>query len=188
MKSPSVIAVDPGQRPYMRGLTLIELLVTLAVLAIVAAAAMPAFDSVTMSNRLTTYGNEFIAAAQAARSEAIKRNANVVMCASSDGSSCLTSGGWQVGWVVFHDPDNDGVLDSGETVIQTRPALQSGYLFKASSGALVARFDGTGALSNGPLTFKLCRSTPSVGSSDRQVDLSLTGRATLSKTSTGTCS
>lgn len=178
--------LQAGRRVVARGVTLIELMVAVGLLAIIMTAAVPAFDSVILSNRLTGYSTEFIATVQAARSEAIKRNQRVVICVSADGASCA-SGGWHQGWLVFHDVDGDGVPDSGEEIIKVHEALATGYLFKDAAGATKVTFDGSGALASA-LSLKLCRSTTSPGPQDRQVDVSLTGRPNVAKTATGSCS
>jgi type IV fimbrial biogenesis protein FimT len=76
------------------GFTLVELMVTVAVLAVVSAIAAPNFKRLILSNRLSTVANDVVLAVNTARMEAIKRNATVLVC--SDGSvyasSCDSSG------------------------------------------------------------------------------------------------
>ena len=71
-----------------RGFSLIEMLVTLAVLAIVIGLASPLFTTMTNRNRLTGAANETVAAFQIARSEAIRRNVRTVICESVDSVTC----------------------------------------------------------------------------------------------------
>lgn len=81
---------EPG-RPGLhvsRGFTLLELLVTLAVLAIVLGLAVPSFQGIIQRNRLTAATNELVAAIQLARAEAIRRNRQVVLCPTTNGTSC----------------------------------------------------------------------------------------------------
>lgn len=88
-------------RERERGFTLVELMVTLAVLVILMAVAVPSFRSITLSNRLTTNANELVGAIQTARMEAIKRNARTQFCSNSDtsntadtlGDACESSAG-----------------------------------------------------------------------------------------------
>jgi type IV fimbrial biogenesis protein FimT len=74
-------------RGRQRGFTLVELMVTLAVLVVLLAVAVPSFRSITLSNRLTTNANELVGAIQTARMEAIKRNARTQFCSNSDSSN-----------------------------------------------------------------------------------------------------
>lgn len=158
-----------------RGFTLIELLITVAVLAVLLMVAAPSFNEAILSNKLASFSNNFVASAQLARSEAIKRNATVTLCRSADGATCATSGGWQQGWIVM----------SGTTVIQQQAALSSDYLLTGDVYSVAFQSSGAGATS---ATLKLCRATPSPGGQEREIKISATGRASVATTHTGTCS
>ncbi|HXD42082.1 MAG TPA: GspH/FimT family pseudopilin [Ramlibacter sp.] len=173
-----------GRAPR-NGFTLIELLVVIAIVAILAMLAAPSFNSAILSNKLTGYANNFVASAQLARSEAIKRNGTVRICSSSNGTSCATSGTWQQGWIVFNDLNNDGVVDANETVIQVQQAISTDYHFTGDTYSLVFQPIGAGA-TNATLT--LCRATPSAGSEERTVTVSAMGRTSVTKQTTGVCS
>lgn len=71
-----------------RGFTAVELMVTVAVIAIVAALAAPNFNSMIQSSRLTAGANDLVAALQLARMEAIRSNGRVDVCPSTDGAAC----------------------------------------------------------------------------------------------------
>lgn len=90
------------------GLTLVEMLVTLAVAAILLAAAVPSFNALVQNNRAVAQANDLVAAMQTARGEAIKRGSPVTLCASSNQSSCNGGSTWSAGWIVFQDGSATG--------------------------------------------------------------------------------
>lgn len=145
------------------GFSLAESLVIVGLLALVVAVAVPAYESATHSMRLSSITNAFLGHLQLTRSEAIKRNARVVMCKSAGRAGCAAAGGWEQGWIVFHDPNNNGALDAGEPVIGSYSALPAGYRL-TGNGLVVSylSFNGmgltkstSGAFQAGTLT--LCR-------------------------------
>lgn len=83
-----------------RGFTLIELLVVVAVMTILAAIAAPSMTGLINANRLSGQAGELTATIQLARSEAIRRNARVTVCPSSNGTSCVSSTSW-TRWIVL---------------------------------------------------------------------------------------
>lgn len=156
------------------GFSLVELMVALAVAAILLGIAIPSFDIFILKNRLSSYASAFSVSARVARSEALKRNAPVILCKSSNGLSCVTSGGWEQGWIVL----------SGTTVIRRQQAVVAGYLLSSSLNSLTFQPNGFGST---PATLIACRSSP-LGGEERVVTVSATGRTTISKTSSGACS
>lgn len=90
------------------GFTIIELMITIVVLGIALAFAVPNMQQFIMSNRLTSQLNLLASNLALARNEAVKQNARVVICATTDGESCEDEGvAWDDGWIVFVDRDAD---------------------------------------------------------------------------------
>ncbi len=122
------------------GFTLVELMVTLTVLAILVGVALPSFRDMILNNRRTAIVNDLVSSLLLARSEAIKRGQPVSVCASSPGGSSNCAGGtnWTQGWVVFVDPDgNGGIAAPGDALRQfVNDASNAGLrVTAATSGA-----------------------------------------------------
>jgi type IV fimbrial biogenesis protein FimT len=158
-----------------RGFTIVELMVSLTLMSMLIYMAVPAFRDAGLPSQLRAIANGMVAATQVARSEAIKRNATVTLCVSSDGATCGT-GNWQQGWIVI----------SGTTVLHSEPATPSGYRVTPSAGSVALTFDATG-LGATPDTFIVCRQTPRAGAQERVVTLTAAGRASVKTTTTGAC-
>jgi len=89
------------------GVTLLELLTALAVIAVLMAIAVPSFRSLTEANRVASEINALTNDLQIARATAIKEGLPVSICVSSNGTSCAAANtSWQSGWIVFADPSN----------------------------------------------------------------------------------
>ena len=135
------------------GFTLVELMITVAILAVIVGIGLPSFTGIVAQNRVTASINDFHAGLRLARSEAVKRNANVVFCASSNQTAC--TGGWGSGWLVYQDVDGDGTVDSGE-IIRVGDAVQTGYTLTFTSATSAITFAARGMTSGQSGTFKLC--------------------------------
>ena len=172
-----------------RGFTLIEILVVITMVALLTALAAPSFNQAILSNKLTSYSNAFMASAQTARSEAIKRNVSVTLCRSADGATCAATGTWQQGWIVMcnYNSATPGVCVSGgsETLlIQAQAALSADYHFTGDQYSLI--FDPTGVGST-TAALTMCRNSPSAGNQERSISINAIGRATIATTKLGTC-
>lgn len=80
------------------GFTLIELMVTVSILAILLGIGVPSFRATIQGNRVASVSSDLVAALHFARSEAVRRGENVTLCSSNDQATC--SGDWVDGWVV----------------------------------------------------------------------------------------
>ena len=175
-----------------RGFTLIELLVTIGIAAVLAGLAAPSFRELIANNRLKSHISALQTSLMMARNEAINRKSRVVVCKSADQATCTTAGGWQQGWIVFIDTDDDAAVDPGETVLQKVAALSGSFILQGTGnvGDYVS-YTNIGAArvkaSDNPLpaTYPLC--PPPGGGNARQIEVFATGRLGYGKEPVSTC-
>lgn len=138
-----------------QGFTIIELMITVALIAIIAGLGIPSFQEVIAKNRVISSINEFHQGLRMARSEAVKRNDTVVFCASANQATC--SGTWGNGWLIYHDADGDNTVDANE-IIRVGDAVHNGYSLTFTDAATSISFLARGLTNNISGTFKLCDS------------------------------
>jgi len=190
------------------GFTIVELMITIAVAAVMMGFALPAVRQFLQGNRMTSQLNMLSSALATARSSAITQNARVLICPSSDGSTCTATTTWQNGWIAFIDRNNDfthSLSTSGCNQDATTDCLLSRQQTLTGSNTLTAAsgvgdmlgYNGTGTGicdANKDKTpescvaantyFKIC-DTRGAGSA-RGLAISNTGRSTIiDKTPTG---
>ncbi|MFT3762132.1 MAG: GspH/FimT family pseudopilin [Pseudoxanthomonas sp.] len=146
-------------RASTAGFTLIELMVALAVLAILVALAAPSFQNTLRSNRVATATNELLASLALARTEAIRSTNSSGVCASTNGAGC-DSGDWNDGWMVWTDVGNAGIgtYESTDTIVRyTQPKAKVQMDIPAAAsisfdrrGRMSARGSAGGLLPSGP--------------------------------------
>ena len=161
-----------------RGFTLIELLVTLAVAAILITVAVPNYQMFVMNNRMASQANDLLTSLSVARSEAVKRAANVTVCASSDGATC--TGTWAQGWIVR---DAAGVIQvqralSGSSALSGGTDVASTLTYTPSGRTNIAASATTAST-----TLTLCPPSPAIVNG-RAIQVERTGRARVSTVST----
>ncbi len=131
------------------GFTLLELIIVLAVVALVMTFAIPSMQSFSQNDRLTTNINTIISHLAYARSEAVKRSAQVSICASGDQVTCGATG-WRDGWLVYVDSNQNNTLDGGEEVIKAHGALDASQITGTGGGlGLTITYDNRGFATNG---------------------------------------
>lgn len=187
------------RRHFSRGFTAIELMVTVAILAVLAGLAAPSFNPIIERWRVRQVSEELQSTFYFARSEAIKRGGNVTILRSDEGGGCTAVGTdtslWSCGWIVFADMDNDGKQDSGEDTLQTAPAPNKvNVQFTNTSDAKLTdpiKVDRWGRFSstNAAIDFAF-RLTPKSGSaaSASSICVSSSGRIKRLDSATGSCS
>ena len=202
-KNPIVKTPFTISKTIQRGFTLLELMVTLAVAAVLAALAAPSFQSAIATSRLKAQANDIVGAIAMARSEAIRRGTRVTICKSGNQTSCATTGNWEQGWISFIDTTRDATataatVDAGETVIAVGQVTNTSNVIKGSTDlANYVSFasDGraktmAGAAQSG--TLRVCSTSSALSDAQRARDIEIiaSGRTTSSTPSsiTSTCS
>jgi type IV fimbrial biogenesis protein FimT len=110
------------------GISLVEMMITVAVIGGAAAVGIPALVNAADDIRQSAIANDFLGDLALARANAIVSGKRVVMCKSSDGAACLLTGGWDQGRIVFEDANNNAIRDSQERLIRIGEPLTQGWL------------------------------------------------------------
>lgn len=178
-----------------------ELMIVLGIAAVIMGIAVPNFQTFVRNNRLTGSANDLLSSISLARTEAIKRQLPVAVCASADPNVAVPvcSGAWSQatsGWVVWVDADNDWVPDNNpnEPVLQRHSALDASITLRSdNNGRIKYQLTGFSSLPSGGITptanIALCDSRGTVAtvgglSAARSVRISATGRPRVSKSKT----
>lgn len=172
-----------GKKVNSYGFTLMELMITVAVVGIVASLGVPSFQNMLNENRVTSLANELAASLNIARSEAIKRGTRVSVCKSANVSStsptCSTTANWQNGWLIFVDSGTKGTFDGSDIRLKVgQPSNSSAVItFNNNSDNYISYLPLGNSSSNG--TLSIC-----VGGIQRSIIIISSGRIRLTK---GTC-
>ena len=165
-----------------RGFTLVEMMVAVAVLAIMLAIGMPAFGGLVDNQRMDSSVDTLLRSIHFTRSEAIRRNRHVTM-APDDGR-------WDAGWVIFVDENDDGVHDPGEPLLREE---RLGGIIPIQANTNIATYvrynrQGESELLNGGFqsgTFSFCPNR--AGAKGRQLIINRVGRARVQQAEVTGC-
>lgn len=163
------------------GFTLIELMVTLAVGAIVLSVGVPSFRGVIMDNRLATQANQFVTSVNLARSAAVRYQRNATACASANyddpAPDCTATTDWSNGWIVWVDKNRDTVTDASEVVAVFGPLNTSSTFL--SLGTAGFTYDSRGFSLAGGDDLILCDTR--TGETGRLIRVNAVGRTNISR-------
>lgn len=161
------------------GFTLIELMITLALAAIILTLGVPSFRDFIMNNRITTQANDFVASIQTARSLAIRHQRPAQICVSANPAaatpSCTADTDWTQGWFVWVDLDRDNTIDNNE-VMRVTQALEGTTTFDSTAQTSFT-YNPRGLVDNAD-SLDLCDDR--TGETGRRIDITPAGRVNIS--------
>jgi type IV fimbrial biogenesis protein FimT len=122
------------------GFTLTELMITLTVIGILVAAGLPSLANLVRDQRIKTATSDVFVSLIYARSEAIKRNDRVVVCAANSTiDGCANSSNWAAGWIVFLDTDANGFPSTAADILRKNSPVPNVTLSGTATNATYMR-------------------------------------------------
>lgn len=137
-------------------------MVTLAVASILVAIAVPSFDSLLKSSARTAQLTNINGDLRFARSEAVGKSQTIVICASTNGTTCSGSNTWDTGWIIFNDRNGNGSPDYGtntcdtneDCLLKAQEAMAGGVTLRGNGSQ--STFSVLGELTSGASSLSLC--------------------------------
>lgn len=156
-----------------RGITLIELLIALAIAAVLLGLSLPSFAALKARNDVAASHNLMMTGFAAAREAAIVHRAPAVLCPGSSETGCRKDGIWDGGWMIWLDRNDNGSFDSSDTLLRSETGFDGELAIRSSKHRSRVTFQPNGMAEGSNLTVKLCDSE---GTALRGLVTSNTGR------------
>ncbi|MGJ8581158.1 MAG: GspH/FimT family pseudopilin [Psychromonas sp.] len=140
-------------KKHLRGFTLIEMLITIAIAAILLTIVVPSFNSIIESSKERATRDTLASAVYTAKQQSQSERVNVYLCATADGASCKNTTDWGSDWLIYQDDDSSGDYNNSDTIIanfNTKTTL-------ITSSSEEVKFMPTGHSTSN--TFKICSNT-----------------------------
>lgn len=149
------------------GFTLVEMVVTLAVAAVLIGIGTPYLTDFIKDTRITAVNNDLVSALHVARSEAIRQNSFACVCPTADANAanpaCSGAGTWETGWIAFLDNNGNCVMDGGAPA----DVLLKAWDGQKSSGQITVRTNDPTITSTNTVIFNSRGETQSGGLSQQ---------------------
>lgn len=180
----SPAGISASRRLSLRGFTLQEMLITLCIGGLLAGAGIGMWNAIQRST-IVAAANELASNLALARTQAIERQARVVMCPTTDGKTCSGAGSdytfWQEGWMVYVD-QNGNAMPDGDEIVRIRKGDIHGVHIRTSRTRSRVTYRPLGTSGGSTITFAVCgERDPTLA---RYVIVSNVGRARVSQTTT----
>ncbi len=171
-----------------RGFSLIQFMVTVTIVGILSAIAVPSYRFVTTTNRIAGEINNLLGDLQYARFQAIKQGQTVTICSSSNGTSCLTGTGttWNTGWIVFNDTNGSGTVDAGDAVLRIQQPFNGTDTLVGGVSNIKFNREGFPIALTATATMTL-HATPADTHSTRCIQIGINGQIISEKAGTNAC-
>ncbi|MBX2808615.1 MAG: GspH/FimT family pseudopilin [Cellvibrionaceae bacterium] len=166
-----------------RGFTLVELLVTLALVSLLIAAGVPGVSSFLNSMEVRSNADQLANALAFARQEAVSRVTSISICASADGESCAGNSNWGAGWMVFEDPAVNCTRSDDEEIFRVRDMSAIRGTLQANIGCLT--YDSLGENAGADALAARACGADADSASARDIAVSLVGAVSVSKSPEG---
>ena len=164
-----------------KGFTLLELMVTVGVAAILLSVGVPSFRAVIMDGRLVRDSNQFVASISLARSAAVRFQRNATICTSANFDAavptCAATTDWSNGWIVWVDKDRDGATDANE-ILSVYAPINDTTVFSATTATQFS-YDARGFGASPADTLTMCDDRS--GEMGRSIKVNNVGRTNVSR-------
>jgi type IV fimbrial biogenesis protein FimT len=170
-----------------QGFTLIELILVIAITAILARLAVTSFSNSIHNNRVLTYTNGLLSGLTLAKNTAIQRGNYVIMCATDDPTASTPACGtnWASGWLVYYSTTTTGTPTTAN-LIKTGDS-SSGSVATSGTAAAKIVFTSRGTVYNNTTDVTIiANATSCTSGKDKQITITL-GYVGRTNTTAGTC-
>jgi len=139
-----------------QGFTLIELIISLSIIAILTAYAIPSYQQFKQNQTMTHEINRLVATINYARTQSITISKHVILCPSVSFNACDGDSQWHNGWMVFVDSNRDRAFNDGDRMLLNENRMNKTLTAIASSFRPKIRFDAIGFAPGTNLTIRFC--------------------------------